>query len=265
VAGNASDAASAVPLVEASEANTGCEVEQVIGDTAYGSMAVREALGEREVIAPTVKSHAGKEGRLTKADFVIAVAGELVRCPMGHETRTWWWVWEKADGGEKQRTKRFAFPKEVCRACPRMSDCVTGKRRRGRQITLHPREADLQAARAFEQTEYFKEQYRQRVVVEHRIARLVQLGMRQARYVGRAKTRLQLLLAATVANLTRLAGRGVGRAGRVAGAEARRVREAARAAVTTLWVLLVGSFGRVKVLPRAPAEVRLTSRCHCQP
>jgi hypothetical protein len=30
----------------------------------------------------------------------------------------------------------------------------------------------------------------------------MQLGMRQARYVGRAKTRFQLLMAATVANLT---------------------------------------------------------------
>ena len=48
---------------------------------------------------------------------------------------------------------------------------------------------------------------RKRVVVEHRIARLVRLGMRQARYFGRAKTLVQLLLAATVANLTLLAGR----------------------------------------------------------
>jgi hypothetical protein len=44
-----------------------------------------------------------------------------------------------------------------------------------------------------------------RQVVEHRIARLVQLGIRQARYVGRTKTLFQLLLAAAVANLTLLA------------------------------------------------------------
>ena len=42
-------------------------------------------------------------------------------------------------------------------------------------------------------------------VVEHRIARLVQLGIRQSRDFGRAKTRFQLLLAATVANLKLLA------------------------------------------------------------
>ena len=39
------------------------------------------------------------------------------------------------------------------------------------------------------------------------MARLVQLGMRQARYFGRAKTLFQLLMAATVANLTLVAGR----------------------------------------------------------
>ena len=43
------------------------------------------------------------------------------------------------------------------------------------------------------------------MVAEYRLARLVQLGIPQARYFGRAKTRFQLYLAATVANLTLLA------------------------------------------------------------
>ena len=40
--------------------------------------------------------------------------------------------------------------------------------------------------------------------VEHRIARLVQLGLRQAHHVGRQKTAFQLHMTATVANLTRI-------------------------------------------------------------
>ena len=44
------------------------------------------------------------------------------------------------------------------------------------------------------------------MVAEYRLARLVQLGIRQARYFGRAKTRFQLYLVATVVNLTLLAG-----------------------------------------------------------
>ncbi len=205
VAGNASDGESAQELVEASEENTGGVVEQVLGDTAYGSMEVREHLGEREVVAPTVP--AGGRPGFTKADFHIDVEVALVRCPAGQETRVWQWVWVQGSGGEKVRTKRFVFPKEACRACPHHDACVTGKRRPGRQITLHPQEAKLQAARAFERTAYFREQYRQRVVVEHRLARLMALGLRQARYLGRAKVLFQAAMAATVANLTLVMGR----------------------------------------------------------
>ena len=38
-------------------------------------------------------------------------------------------------------------------------------------------------------------------MVEHRIGRMVQLGVRQAKYFGKAKTGFQIALAATVANL----------------------------------------------------------------
>ena len=53
-------------------------------------------------------------------------------------------------------------------------------------------------------------------MVEHRLARLVQLGIRQSRYFARVKTRFQLYLAATVANLTLVAGK-LGWSGRTGG------------------------------------------------
>ena len=52
--------------------------------------------------------------------------------------------------------------------------------------------------------------------MEHRLARLDQLGIRQSCYFGRAKTKFQLYLAATVANLTLVAGK-LGLSGRVGG------------------------------------------------
>ena len=72
-------------------------------------------------------------------------------------------------------------------------------------MQLHPQEALLQQARALQQSEAFGEYRQRRVVVEHRLARLVRLGIRQSRYFGRAKTKFQLYLAATVANLTLVA------------------------------------------------------------
>ena len=74
-------------------------------------------------------------------------------------------------------------------------------------MQLHPQEALLQQARALQQSEAFAEYRQRRVVVERRLARLVQLGIRQSRYFGRAKTRFQLYLAATVSNLTLVAAK----------------------------------------------------------
>ncbi len=44
-----------------------------------------------------------------------------------------------------------------------------------------------------------------RQTAAHRLVRLVRLGIRQMRYFGRKKTLFQLLMAATVANLTLVA------------------------------------------------------------
>ena len=69
-------------------------------------------------------------------------------------------------------------------------------------MLIHPQEALLQQARALQQSADYDQYRARRVVAEHRLARLVQLGIRQSRYFGRAKTKFQLYLAATVANLT---------------------------------------------------------------
>ena len=83
--------------------------------------------------------------------------------------------------------------------CPLRTQCVAAALGTGRTVQLHPQ---LQQGRALLQSEAFSEYRQRRVVLEHRLARLVQLGIRQSRYFGRAKTKFQLYLAATVANLT---------------------------------------------------------------
>lgn len=202
IAGNASEGDHAPDLVTETESHTGCAVEQVLGDTAYGSMEARERLGDREVIAPTVKPTHGRT--ISKADFEISPEEDCVVCPEGQATRQYSWV-KVVYGGARVRVKRFAFDKAICRACPRSEECIgRDRRRRGRFVQLHPRERALRAAREFERTAHYRARYRLRVIVEHRIARLVQLGLRQSRYVGLAKTAFQALMAATVANLTRV-------------------------------------------------------------
>ena len=195
LAGNAPDAEGALALIEQAEANTGCEVDETLGDCAYGSGETRQAFAEagRTLIAkvPSVSN----QGRFPKTAFTLDLEVGSATCPAGqttHDLRR-----DAAGGGQ------FHFDVAVCAACPLRAQCVKGVG--GRTVALHPRERLLQDARAFQASPAFAEIRRRRQAVEHRIARLVQLGIRQARYLGRAKTRFQLLMAAAVANLTYLA------------------------------------------------------------
>lgn len=194
--GNAPDHDEALAVVDATEERTGCPVDAILGDSAYGDGATRQAFRDagRELIAkvPPVTN----QGRFPKTDFVINLETMTCTCPaqqVSDDFRA-----AKRGGGS------FHFEKAVCGACPLRSRCVRG--RAGRTVAVHPQEALLQEARRLQATPGFRDYRRRRQTVEHRLARLVQLGIRQARYVGRRKTRFQLLMAAAVANLTLLAG-----------------------------------------------------------
>lgn len=96
---------------------------------------------------------------------------------------------------------------EICAGCPLRPQCLKTKVNRGRTVQLHPQEGLLRQAREFQNSPEFQIYCQMRQTVEHRLARLVQLGIRQARYFGRKKTLFQVLLAATVANLTLIAAK----------------------------------------------------------
>ena len=106
--------------------------------------------------------------------------------------------------GRSYKLEGFRFDGAVCDACPLRPQCVSARPVIGRTVRLHPQEPLLQEARALQQSPAFAQYRRRRVVAEHRLARLVQLGIRQARYFGRAKTNFQLYLATTVANISLL-------------------------------------------------------------
>jgi len=115
------------------------------------------------------------------------------RCPAGQTTRDY------RSAGEG-RGGRFTFAAADGQACPLRPRCVKGQG--PRTITVQAEERLQQRARAPNPTEAGRKSLRERVVVEHRIARLVGLGLRQSRYFGRKKTGLQVVMAAGVANLT---------------------------------------------------------------
>jgi hypothetical protein len=194
--GSAKDQTGRLELAQQAAATTGLEVEAVLGDCAYGSGANRERFAEAgiQLLAKVPALRAG--GFFTKEAFSIDPVAKTCRCPAGEVTG-------HLVGGV--RHQRFQFDAAVCRACPLRTDCYAPGRK-GRQVKLHPHEALLQQAQTWQRSPEFDLFRRQRQVVEHRIARLVQLGIRQARYFGQLKTLFQAFMAATVANLTLIAG-----------------------------------------------------------
>ena len=208
VPGNAPDNPGALELVDESEANTGVPVEETMGDAAYGDGDTRQAFAAagRTLIAPAP----GRPNRthFPKEDFRIDLESGSGTGPAGQVTRTMAPAGRRTgQTGRTYRLEAFRFDAAVCGVCPLRPQCLAAKPGTGRTVQLHPQEALLHQARALQQSEAFAEYRQRRVVVERRLARLVQLGIRQSRYFGRAKTRFQLYLAAK-AGLTGETGSG---------------------------------------------------------
>ena len=145
-----------------------------------------------------------------KEDFRIDLKEGTCTSPAGQVTRKLLPAGKRTGAtGRTHRLQAFRFDAAVCGACPLRPECVAGFSGAGRTVQLHPQEALLQQARALQQSAALAGYRQLRVVVEHWLTRLVQLGIRQARYFGRTKTRFQLYLAATVANLTLTGGKVV--------------------------------------------------------
>jgi len=208
LAGNAADSEQALELTTASEENTGLEVEETIGDCAYGSGNTRQAFADEERKLVAKVGRHGRRGQIPKKEFQINLEDMTCTCPAGQTTKTLIKAGKWTDHhGKKHQRWAFLFDADRCSACARRSECVWAKGRKGRSICLHPQERLLQEAREFQESDAFKEYRQIRQTAEHRLARLVQLGMRQARYFGCRKTLFQLLMAATVANLTLVANK----------------------------------------------------------
>ena len=206
LAGNAPDHEGALALVEQSEQNAAVAVTETMGDCAYGDGATRQAFADADRALIAKVPDRPDTGYFAKEDFVIDLEAMTCTCPAGQVCQT---VKVHGSGRDDQgaavRRTVFHFDPAVCGACPLRGRCVKAKSGTGRTVSVHPQERLLQAARALQQSAAFAQYRVHRQAVEHRIARLMQLGMRQARYRGRVKTRFQLLMAATVANLTLVA------------------------------------------------------------
>lgn len=211
------DAWADVPVEQAQDTQDNGEagIAQTLGDCAYGTAANRRAFldANRELVAKQPALHNGE--RFTKEAFTRDADSGARTCPAGHTVmprlRTVPWQ------GQNVQVNFYRWPAAVCSQCPLQEQCLAPPKRkdvpprpRGRTLSEHPEEDLLAQARSQQRDPQFQATYRERQTVEHRLARMMQLGARQARYFGRAKTELQWFLAATVSNLTLVAGQSKG-------------------------------------------------------
>jgi hypothetical protein len=195
-AGNAPDGGAAAPLVEAISAVDGIEVATLVGDMAYSDPEVRIAVEQAGATLVAKVPPVRNSGRFPKTEFFIEV--DRVTCPAGQTTTHT----RQAHDHKGRPGVRFLFPAHLCRACPVRAQCIGGAG--GREIFVGVHEERMAAARAAEHDPAIRSLLRRRAKVERKIDHLQDLGMAKARYRGRTKTLLQLLLAASVANFKRL-------------------------------------------------------------
>jgi hypothetical protein len=124
-----------------------------------------------------------------KDHFQICLAAGVVACPAG----------KVANIGRGGRVK---FREDDCRRCGLKPHCTTGKRR---GLHIHENEALLIELRAAQKTPKGRAAYRERVAVEHRLARVESVQGGRARYKGLRKNELDLNRTAAVVNLQEIA------------------------------------------------------------
>ena len=194
-----------IPIHEALSAKGHLPSKSVL-DSGYinaGSLVeVRDNYGV-ELIGPVRPdvSWQAREGGYTSDEFQIDWENKKAICPQGEMSRRW-------DLREDRYGKpliTILFPKSRCGVCDSRSLCTRNKSGfRALSIQPQAQHVALQAARKRQKTPEWKDEYSRRAGIEGSFSQGVRtFGLRQARYIGLAKTHLQNIFTAAAINVVR--------------------------------------------------------------
>jgi transposase len=133
--------------------------------------------------------------------FRVDWAAREVTCPEGH-TSVKWCPTHDRHGND---VIHIEFATANCRSCPSRSRC-TRAATEPREMGLRPQaqQEALWAARQRQTTAAFKAEYARRAGVEGTLSQAIHVcGLRRAKYIGLAKTRLQHIITAAALNVVR--------------------------------------------------------------
>lgn len=159
-----------------------------------------------EIVGPITKDVSWQAREKTGYDlsqFVVDWETHQVTCPQGQHSTQW--------SASHDRTANdiivVGFARTTCETCPVRAKCTRNKTS-GRSMQLRPREQHeaIQRIRTERTTDEFKLKYRKRAGIEGTISQAVRaFEARRTRYIGLAKTHLQMVATAAAINLSRFA------------------------------------------------------------
>lgn len=138
-----------------------------------------------------------------KAQFLVDWDRQIVTCPMGKQSISWLPNTYPQNG----MTWEARFARKDCTPCPQRAQCTRAKKE-PRIVGLQAQEQyeALHTARQRQTTEAFAQQYAPRAGIEGTHAQGIRrCGLRQARYIGLARTHLQHIATAAALNVIRIA------------------------------------------------------------
>jgi transposase len=173
-------------------------VQYVDGAYISAEKLVQAQAAGRELIGPAQPAP-GKEGRFTVEDFDIQVEERRAVCPAGKVNTQCSRLVEEASG---QVHYRFEFSTQ-CHDCPLSAQCL-GQDQRHRTVGVGEHHTALQTRRREQQTEGFKQRMKHRNAIEGTQSELIRgHGLRQARYRGLTKVKLQSYFIGAACNVKR--------------------------------------------------------------
>lgn len=186
-AANVPDKDAVGPLVEWIEQD-GLAIAEAHVDRAYveaPELVERQEAGLHLITKPhPVGNHTG---HFSKTAFRFNFSKRKATCPAGEVVRI-------------RLGKTAMFPPESCDACALRNRCTACKKGRGRTLTIHPREPFQAKLRRRSQTPEGRKERRERVAVEHGLARVGHIQGTKTKFKGEAKNDFELQRGAVINN-----------------------------------------------------------------
>jgi transposase len=175
-------------------------VQYVDGAYVSAEKLVEAAAQGRQLIGPAAAPPNNNDSRFTTEAFQIEVEHRQATCPAGQPNSQCSRLEEKATG---KVSYRFEWDTATCAACRLRQQCIKAEQKH-RTLVVGEHHTALQTRRQEQRTAAFKEQMKHRNGIEGTQSELVRgHGLREARYRGLAKAKLQNYFIGAACNVKR--------------------------------------------------------------